>query len=54
VFKFFSRNFETKRQKSVSAGSLSKEYYSTSQVTAAVVRDMLQKMIARIDRNFFP
>ncbi|MDB5088032.1 MAG: hypothetical protein JWR09_2026 [Mucilaginibacter sp.] len=54
VFKFMSRNFETKRQPVISAGSLSKEFYSTGQVTAAVVRDMLQKMVARIDRSFFP
>lgn len=54
VFKFISSHFATKRQDTISAGSLSKEYYSTTQVTAAVVRDMLQKMIARINRTFFP
>ncbi len=54
VFKFFSRNFEAKRQKLISAGSFSKEFYSTSQVTAAVVRDLLLKMVARINRDFFP
>jgi len=54
IFKFFSRNFETKRQKFISAGSLSKEYYSVNQVTAAVVRDLLLKMVSRINRDFFP
>lgn len=54
IFKFISCNFETKRQPVISAGSLSKEFYSTSQVTAAVVRDMLLKMVARINHNFFP
>jgi len=54
VFKFVSRNYSTKRQLNISPASLSKEFYSVNQVTAAVVRDMLQKMIARINRTFFP
>ena len=54
LFKFSARHYRTKRQQVISAGSLSKEYYSTGQVTAAVVRGMLQKMVSRIDRNFFP
>jgi len=54
LFKFCARHYRTKRQPVISAGSLSKEYYSTGQVTAAVVRGMLQKMVSRIDRNFFP
>jgi hypothetical protein len=54
IFKFISRHFSSKRQSTISAASLSKEYYSVSQVTAAVVRDMLQKMIARINHTFFP
>lgn len=54
VFQFFATNFQTKRQTAISAGSLSKEFYSIDQHTAARVRDMLQKMIIRINRNFFP
>lgn len=54
VFRFIAQNYRTKRQDTISPGSLSKEFYSTSQVTAAVVRDMLLKMVARINHNFFP
>jgi hypothetical protein len=54
LFKFSVRHYRTKRQQVISAASLSKEYYSTGQVTAAVVRDMLLKMVARINHNFFP
>lgn len=54
VFQFFAANFQTKRQTAISSGSLSKEFYSIDQHTAARVRDMLQKMILRINRNFFP
>ena len=54
IFKFIACHYSTKRQTDISTGSLSKEYYSTSQVTAAVVRGILLKMVARINRNFFP
>ncbi len=54
IFKFIARHYSTKKQPNISAASLSKEYYSVNQVTAAVVRDILQKMIARINRTFFP
>jgi hypothetical protein len=54
IFRFFAQNYQTKRQQIISAGSLSKEFYSTTQVTAAVVREMLLKMVARINHNFFP
>jgi hypothetical protein len=54
IFKFTVRHYRSKRQEQISTGSLSKEYYSISQVTAAVVRDLLQKMIARINKQYFP
>ena len=54
IFRITAASFRTKRQEQISAGSLSKEFYSTSQVTAAVVRDKLLKMVSRINRNFFP
>lgn len=54
VFQFFANHFQTKRQTAISAGSLSKEFYSIDQHTAARVRDLLQRMITRINRNFFP
>jgi hypothetical protein len=54
IFKFIAAHISSKRQPAISAGSFSKEYYSTDQHTAARVRDLLQKMIVRINRNFFP
>jgi len=54
IFKFMSIHYRTKRQDNISLGSISKSFYSTDQVTAAVVKDKLQNMINRINRDFFP
>lgn len=54
VLKFMSRHYRSKRQLHISPGSLSKEYYGVSQVTAAVVRDLLQRMVTRIEKTYFP
>jgi hypothetical protein len=54
IFNFYASVYSTKKQISISSGSLSKEYYGTDQVTAAAVLDKLQKMTTRINRNFFP
>ncbi len=54
IFRFAASHLRTRRQEVISAGSLSKEYYSVSQVTAAKVRDRLLKMTSRIDHDFFP
>ncbi|RFZ85108.1 hypothetical protein DYU05_05765 [Mucilaginibacter terrenus] len=54
LFRMISGGVSTKRQLTVSPGSLSKEFYSVDQQTAARVRDLLQRMISRINRNFFP
>jgi hypothetical protein len=54
IFQFFAAHFRSKRQECISPGSLSKEFYSISQVTAAVMRDKFQKIISRINRSFFP
>jgi hypothetical protein len=54
VFKFCTLHFTTKRQLTISQGSLSKEYYSISQKTAAGVLELLQKMTERIRRDYFP
>ncbi|MGM9475240.1 hypothetical protein ACS5PU_02375 [Pedobacter sp. GSP4] len=54
IFKGFAGYFQSKRQAVISPGSLSKEFYSIDQHTAARVRDLLQRMIQRINRNFFP
>jgi len=54
IFKCFAGYFQSKRQAVISAGSLSKEFYSIDQHTAARVRDLLQRMVLRINRDFFP
>ena len=54
LFKFIAGHYTTKRQQAISPGSLSKEFYSVSQVNAAVTRDFLQKMLARINKHYFP
>jgi len=54
IFKFFASHYQSKRQAVISPGSLSKEFYSIDQHTAARVRDLLQRMVQRINRNFFP
>ncbi|MBO9674170.1 MAG: hypothetical protein J7577_12040 [Sphingobacteriaceae bacterium] len=54
IFKGFAGYFQSKRQAVISPGSLSKEFYSIDQHTAARVRDLLQRMVLRINRNFFP
>ncbi|MES2275993.1 MAG: hypothetical protein V4592_08220 [Bacteroidota bacterium] len=54
VFHFTATHYYTRRQAHISEKSLAKEYYSVSQVTAAVVRDQLLKQVARINREFFP
>jgi hypothetical protein len=54
IFKFTSLHYRTKRQDNISKGSLSKEFYSINQITAARVKDQLQRMIIRINHDFFP
>jgi hypothetical protein len=54
IFKCFAGHYQSKRQAVISPGSLSKEFYSIDQHTAARVRDLLQRMVLRINRNFFP
>jgi hypothetical protein len=51
---FSARHFYSKKQRNISRGSFSKEYYSVSQKTAAQVLDLLQKMAANIRRDYFP
>lgn len=54
IFEQVASACTSKRQRAISPGSLSKEYYSISQVTAAVMRGKLLNMVARINKNFFP
>ena len=54
LFRFVTAHFSSKRQADISPGSLSKAFYGTTQVTAAHVQGLLQVMLARINRRFFP
>lgn len=54
ILKFTVGHFRSKRQEHISLRSISKEYYDTTQVTAAWVRDLLQRMTARINKTYFP
>jgi hypothetical protein len=53
VFKFVAMHFSSKKQEEISVGSLSKEYYSISQATAARVQGFLQKLVVKVNHNFF-
>jgi hypothetical protein len=54
LFRLAAGSLRTRRQPVISAGSLSKEFYGTSQVTAAKVQGLLQRMITHINRLYFP
>jgi hypothetical protein len=54
LFKFAAAHFESRRMEQLSWRSLSKEYYSINQTTAARVRDLLQQMISLLNRLYFP
>lgn len=54
LLRFIARHYRSKRQQQISIGGLSKEYYSINQVTAAVVRDVLQRAVLRINKLYFP
>jgi hypothetical protein len=54
IFKFFAANCESKKQMTISAMSLSKELYTLDHHTAAHVLEILKRMMARINRDFFP
>ncbi|MCW3117924.1 MAG: hypothetical protein JWM28_2006 [Chitinophagaceae bacterium] len=54
VLRFFSRHFSSKKQDHISPESLRKSYYTDDQFVAAVVRDLLIKMLKRINELFFP
>lgn len=54
IIRFFSANYTSKKQENISAGNMNKLYYSSDQFTAAVVKDLLLKMVTRINKMFFP
>jgi hypothetical protein len=54
IQRFFTGHFATKKQTDISNKSFSRAFYSSSQTTAAVVRDLLHRMIIYIDKTWFP
>ncbi|MFD0749236.1 hypothetical protein ACFQZS_03720 [Mucilaginibacter calamicampi] len=54
VLRFFCAHFKTRKQENISYSSMNKLYYSADQFTAFAVRAMLQKMVARTNKTFFP
>lgn len=54
IFRFFTSHFETKKQPNISVKSFGRAFYSTDQGTAAIVRDLLQRMINFINKTYFP
>lgn len=54
IFKFVAENFSSKKQEVISVGGLTKEYYSTTQVTAGKMIVQYQVLAARLKRIFFP
>lgn len=54
LFKLVPQHFSTKRQAQISPGSLSKEFYTTNQFTAARTRDMLLRLAGRVTARYFP
>lgn len=54
LLRFFATHCTTKKQTQISYGSMNKLYYSADQFTAFAIRAMLLKMVARINKMFFP
>lgn len=54
IFETTALHYRTARQESISAGSISKEYYGVTQQTAEKVIGMLQKMISYLKLTYFP
>ncbi|RFZ90047.1 hypothetical protein D0C36_22645 [Mucilaginibacter conchicola] len=54
LFRFFSRNFTTKKQEHISIKSFRKAFYSSEQSTAAVVLDILKRMTVQVETLYFP
>jgi hypothetical protein len=54
VFKFVTQHISSKKQAAISLGGLSKEYYSTTQVTGGKMIVLFQRLITILKRIFFP
>lgn len=54
LLRFFSKYFMSKKQEHISYGSMNKLYYTNDQFTGYAVRELLLKMVAKINKMFFP
>jgi hypothetical protein len=54
ILKVIPLHFSAKRQDAISPGSFSVKYYSSEQKAAAKIKDMLTKMIAWLNKHYFP
>ncbi|OJW14278.1 hypothetical protein [Mucilaginibacter sp. 44-25] len=54
LLRFFSNHFMSKKQEHISYGSMNKLYYSGDQFTGYAVRELLLKMVAKVNKMFFP
>ena len=54
ILRFTAKHFTTKRQEHISAVNMGRTYYGADQFTAAAVKDLLLRMLARLNRMFFP
>jgi len=54
IFKFYAENYQSKRQPAISWESLSKEYYSLTFHNTSGMQKILQRMIDKLNRGFFP
>jgi len=54
LLRFFSGHFTSKKQEHISYSSMNKLYYSGDQFTGYAVRELLLKMVSKINKMFFP
>jgi hypothetical protein len=54
ILKSIPLHFAAKRQASISEGSFSTKYYSSEQKAAARIKALLLKMIAWLNKHYFP
>jgi hypothetical protein len=54
IFRLNAQHFSSKKQVAISAGSLSQQYYSCTQATAGKVKAILVRMVANINKHYFP
>jgi hypothetical protein len=54
ITRFFCENFTTKKQDHISYKSFGRAFYNIDQPAAAIVRDILQKMLNHLNKTYFP